>query len=76
MDDFFWLNYCRKSYVLPKPPRCISVDFTPLLLNSVRYIVLFQNFVVLWKIHMSQNISLPADASSQDTSNGTQVAYM
>ncbi len=18
----FWLNYCRKSYVLPKPPRC------------------------------------------------------
>ncbi len=22
----FWLNYCRKSYVLPQPPRCIYVS--------------------------------------------------
>ncbi len=22
IDNFFWLNYCRKSYVLPKPLRC------------------------------------------------------
>ena len=25
LDNFFWLNYCRKSFVLPKPPRCIYV---------------------------------------------------
>ncbi len=50
------------------------VDFTPLLLNSARYIVLLQNFVVLWKIHMYQNIILPADASCQDVSNGIWVA--
>jgi hypothetical protein len=54
----------------------MSVDFTPLLLNSARYIVLFQNFVVLWKIHMSQFIILPADASCQDSSNGLRVAYV
>jgi hypothetical protein len=54
----------------------ITVDyFTPLLLNSARCIVLFQNFVVLWKIHMSQNIILPADASHQDALNGVRVAY-
>ncbi len=23
MDEFFWLNYCRKSYIFPKTPRCI-----------------------------------------------------
>jgi hypothetical protein len=33
-------------------------------------IMLFQNFVVLWKIHMSKNIILPADAR-QDASNDT-----
>jgi hypothetical protein len=51
-------------------------DFTPLLLNSARYIVLFQNFVVLWKIHMSQNMILPADVSHQVASNGIWVAYV
>jgi hypothetical protein len=32
-------------------------------LNSARCIVLFQDFVVLWKIHMSRNIILSADVS-------------
>jgi hypothetical protein len=54
----------------------IFVDFTPLLLNSARYVVLFQNFVVLWKLHLSQNIILPADASHQDASNGMRVVYV
>ncbi len=25
MNNIFWLNYCRKSYILPKPPKCIYV---------------------------------------------------
>jgi hypothetical protein len=54
----------------------ISVDFTPLLLNSAGYIVLFQNFVVLLKIHMSHIIILPAHASNQDTLHGIRVAYV
>jgi hypothetical protein len=29
---FFWLNYCRKSYTLPKPLRC---DFIAFLDRSV-----------------------------------------
>jgi hypothetical protein len=24
MDNFFWLNYYRKYYILPKPPRCVG----------------------------------------------------
>jgi hypothetical protein len=26
MDNFFWLNYCRKSYILPKPLRCMCTS--------------------------------------------------
>jgi hypothetical protein len=54
----------------------ILVDFTPLLLNSARYIVLFQNFLVIWKTHISQYIILPADASRKEASNGIWVAYV
>jgi hypothetical protein len=25
IDNCFWLNYCRKSYILPKHQRCIYV---------------------------------------------------
>ncbi len=40
--DFFWLNYCRKSYVLPKPPRfrfCTSKQsFGYLFLDLARWV--------------------------------------
>jgi hypothetical protein len=63
-------------HVLQRRHLKVSVDFTPLLLNSARYIVLFQNLVVLWKIRMSQNIILPSDISRQDVLNGIRVAYV
>ncbi len=54
----------------------ISVPQSPNLLNSARYHRVFQNFVVPWKIHISQKLILPADASRQDASNGVRVAYV
>jgi hypothetical protein len=54
----------------------ITVPFTPNLLNSARYIGVFQNVVVLWKIHISQNIILPAEVSCQDAWNGIWFAYV
>ena len=52
----------------------ITVPHTPNLMNSARYHRVFQNLVVPWKIHMSQKLILPADASWQDASNGIWVA--
>jgi hypothetical protein len=43
----------------------IAVDFTPLLLNSAGCIVLFQNFVVLWKIHILKYNSTSRRVSSR-----------
>ena len=54
----------------------LSVPQSPNLLNSARYHRVFQNFVVPWKIHISQKLILPADASRQDASNGVRVAYV
>ncbi len=89
-QDFLWYWYGKYQEILADTNRKIpiryttlvslyyklAVGFTSLLLNSARYIMLFQNFVVLWKIRMSQNIILPADASHQDASNGIRVAYV
>ena len=55
-------------------PVNLAVPQSPNLLNSARYHRVFQNFVVLWKIHLSQKLILPADA--QDASNGVRVAYV
>jgi hypothetical protein len=54
----------------------VAVPQSPNLLNSARYHRVFQNFVVPWKIHISQKLILPADASRQDASNGVRVAYV
>jgi len=62
---------------LAKPQSaCLPVPHLPNLLNSARYYRVFQNFVVPWKIHMSQELILPADVSRQDAPNGVRVAYV
>ncbi len=48
----------------------LMVHITPHFLNSARVQMVFQNFVVPWKIHRSQKISLSADASQKDVLNG------
>ncbi len=54
----------------------IAVLQTPNLMNSARYHRVFQNFVAPWKVHVSQKLILPADASRQNASNGVRVAYV
>jgi len=36
--------------------------------------MVFQNFVVPWKIHIYKNLILSSDASRRDASNGVRVA--
>ena len=53
-----------------------SVACVPYLLISARSHRVFQNFVVPWKLHISQKLILPAETSHQDMLNGVGVAYV
>ena len=56
------------------PPQAVA--WMPYLRNSAWLHMVFQNFVVPWKLDIYINLILSTNVSQQDASNGVRVAYV